>query len=657
MSIAVQPQQLAAWRVTTPLPPIPGESGDGYGARVAAAEFIPRLFDLTSMAGASFTHRAALSQLDGKGVRIIADCLGIEANDLAERCMRHGEEPRRTAFFGSHIDRQHVAPTTRRFAPASLLISPHHRALWKLRPFPFCEETWQLLTDTCPNDACATVQRWRWTGGIDLCDRCGEPLTRANVEDVPAHLRDTLAQAIGTIHPDPERRAASSAALPSDLAALGPAALLDLLCAVAGVVDPSIRFPVGKRLISPKAGAPRVAEAVAGAWTVLAGWPSAFESLAAKRLSTRQGRFGDGNGEATVDFLELPSRCRLDPSVEVVIRELAAGLASNASAGYSPRDAASRSGATSSALVKARRDGFIPTVFHLADRGPVPLLERNAVDALAGDARVLHHHAAAELGVTSRAVEEMVRLGILNPAQAAPGRSGEGIARSSLDTLRRRVEANACQIADGIPLDAAMRGTGGRLKPWASAFGALLDGTLHYWLADGADCVTGRIVVAREAVALLRTLPDLPVDPADPYERNMSKGDAADALNLQPNAFSFLAEWPSSNGWARTVPTEWVEAAARRHISAAEISIRLGMASVSVRALMRAEGIGRLSEAGYDRQAFDLAFACIEHDAPAQGIGLQGSWRQPSSEKDGEGMKTKRHPGDARPRGAREPAA
>lgn len=609
MSVADQPQQLAAWRVTTPLPPIPGESGDGYGARVAAAEFIPRLFDFTSMAGASFTHRAALSQLDGKGVRIVADCLGVEAADLAERCMRHGQEPKRTAFFGIHIDRQHVAPTTRRFAPASLLISAHHRALWKLRPFPFCEETWQFLTDTCPNDACATVQRWRWTGGIEHCDRCGEPLTRATVEDVPVHRRDALAQAIGTIHPDPERRADSRAALPSDLAVLGPAALLDLLCAVAGVVDPSIRFPVGKRLISPKADAPRVAEAVAEAWNVLTGWPSAFGSLAAERLSTRQGRFGDGNGEATVDFLELPSRCRLDPDVEVVIRQLAAGLRSNASAGYSPRDAASRSGATSSALVKARRDGVIATVFHLADRGPVPLLERSAIDALAGDARVLHHHAAAELGVTSRAVEEMVRLGILEPAPAAPGRSGEGIARSSLDALRRRIEANACQIADGIPLGAAMRAAGGRLKPWASAFAALLDGKLRYGLADGADCLTARIVVAREAVALLPALRDVPVNPADPYGKLMSKADAADALNLQPNAYSFLAEWPSSNGWTRTVPTDWVEAMTRRYISAAEISMRLGIASLSVRALMRTEGIDRLAEAGYDRNRYDVVFA------------------------------------------------
>lgn len=609
MSIAVEPQSLADWRVTTHRPPIPGESGDGYGARVAAAEFIPRLFDFTSMAGATFTHRAALSQLDERGVRVVADCLGTEAADLAERCMRHGDEPRRTAFFGISIDRQHVAPTTRRFAPASLLISTHHRALWKLRPFPFCEETWQFLTDRCPSAGCAEVQRWRWTGGIEHCDRCGEPLTRATVDEVPSHLRDALTQAVGIVHHDPERRAKSIAALPDELAEIGSAALLDLLCAVAGVVDPDIRYPVGKRLISPKADAARLVEAVATAWTVLTGWPSAFKSLAADRLATRPGRFGDGNGEATVDFLELPSRCRLDPGVETVIRRLAAGLSTNAAAGYTPRDAASRSGATSSALVGARRDGRIPTVFHLTDRGPVPLLERGAVEALADNARVLHHHAAAELGVTSRVIEEMTRLRLLDPALGVPGRSGEGVSRSSLDALQRRIETSARPIVDGVALDAAMRAAGGRLKPWASAFVSLLDGSLPHGLTADGKCLTDKILVPRRAVALLIDLPDVSADPTNPFEPFMSKADAADALNLQPNAYAFLAQWPSSNGWTRTVPVEWVEAMTRRYISAAEISLRLGVAPTSVRPVMREAGVDRLSEAGYDRRQYDRAFA------------------------------------------------
>ena len=601
---------LADWRVTTLHHPIPGESADGYVARVAAAEFIPRMFDITRMAGVNFAHRSALAYQNAAGVRVVADCLRIDADDLAGRCVRDAADLRRVAFFGISLDHQHVAANTRRYSPASLRISRHHRALWKLRAFPFCEETWQLLTDCCPNPNCAAVQRWQRTGGIEHCDQCGEPLYRAVVRDVPAHLRDKLSLAVGLVHPDPTRRTAAVAALPDAIARIGPSALLDLLCAVAGVVDPGIRYSAGKRLISHGASALSVATAVAEAWTIVAGWPSAFESLAAARLATRSGRFGDGNDDATVDFLALPWRCRLDPLVADAIRKLADRLTGNGPRGYSPREAASRSGLAVTALVSARRDGRIPTIFHWVDGRPVPLLERRAIDALCDEARIQHHRAAAQLGVTSRAIEELVQLGILVSAGAAPGKSGNAVTRFSIDALRCRIQMGASSAAvNWISLHAAMRAAGGRLKPWARAIQALNNGSLAYGLTDGTQSLTRRITVSRETVAALVALPDVPADPAQPYEPLMSKADAADALNLLPKSYTFMNEWPSSNGWSPTVPLDWVECMARLHISAPEIAMRLSIKSDSIRALMRENGVRRLSDAGYDRPMYDVVFA------------------------------------------------
>ncbi len=597
----------APWQVRDLHPPLAGESADGFLARVAAAEFAVRTIDFTVLAGASFAHRAALSRQDAKGIAVMADCLKVDAGDLSRRCVVEPGARRRVSFFGASLDRLHVAMGVRRFAPASLDRSEHHRALWTLRPFPFCEETWQFLVERC--SSCDAIQRWRWTNGIALCDRCAEPLNRAAADAVPTELRDRLAAAIGIAHPDPERRAQSLSLLPAELAGIGAAGLLDLLCAVAGVVDPSIRWNRSCRLIHPSAPAPATAAAVAQAWDVMKAWPSGFERLAGDRLGRREGRFGDGNDGATLDFLKLPERATLPTDVSLTIEDVRDRLRSNANQGIHIRSAAAHVGAAVKAISAARRRGEIATIFHLQANRPLPLLDRGSLEAMWGDPRVRYVQAANSLGITYRGVEELVVLGRLEPAANRPlGSSQAAVTAPSLDLLVALLRnGSGSVLKHPMPLRDAMRFAGARLKPWGLVIDAMLAGRVDYVLRDGEGALADLMEV--DADAAIPIAREGSVESDRSFFAMMSKRDAVETLNLHPQRnHPILATWPSDHSAAQTVPVAEVLAIARRHVSASEIALRLSLPSNSVRRACREKGIRRLSDAGYDREAFDRAF-------------------------------------------------
>jgi hypothetical protein len=472
-----------------------------------------------------------------------------------------------------------------------------------------CErpETWTLLTTACPDRHCGAVQRWRWTRGIDICDRCGGPLDRADTPEVPLSLRASLANAVGIIHPDSATRTKALARLPDDLAAMTPAGVLDLLGAVAGVVDPAIRYPAARQLIHPNSEPGRIIEAVATAFPVLEGWPDAFVGLASERLSRRVGKHGDGNRGATIAFLDLPSRCTLQPEVANVISDMRRLLGAGREAGYSPEQAAAKCGTRPSTILAARREGRIPTVFHLDGNRAVALLGRRHVDELGRTFRIPYHAAAASLGVTYRSIEELVALGILDQCPLElKARSVPAVTGRSLNALNDRLmETGGGPIEDGVSLELAMRAVGGRLKPWAGTLCAMLDAAIPFRLDGRGRGLIRRALVGRSAWIALRDVADVPEPFPGAFSGAMSKADAADALNLRPSGYALLSRWPSSHGWTRTVPVCEVIAMTQSLISPAEIAARLNVASKQVRKLMRHAEVRRISHAGYDRQAFD----------------------------------------------------
>ncbi|MFD1787566.1 hypothetical protein ACFSC3_08280 [Sphingomonas floccifaciens] len=595
-------------QVRTVLAPLPGESADGLLGRVAAAECATRMLDFTRVAGASFSHHAALSRQEPEGVRLVARCIGADPDDLAERCTVTSLETREIAFFGLRIDPRHVAGSVRRYAPASLAASPHHRALWMLKPFPFCEETWQLLVEHCPSPHCGAVQHWRWTNGIDLCDRCGEQLTRARADEIPEDLRQNLLDALGLFHPDPSRREASQSLLPDGLARLDGGALLDLLSAIAGVVDPCIRYASNKRVLDQAAPPSAVTAAVASAWSMMVGWPERFERLIGERLSTREGRFGDGNDGATLAFLNLPRRSKMRSDARHAVSLLCDRLENNAASGYRTMDAASRLSVNASELTAARRRGDIPTVFHLGlpQRRPVPLVERSAIDRLAGRQMVPRFAVEVLLGASSQTVDALVATGVLEAAMFAPGDVGGRIYRESVDAFVARLAAASRTIdCETIPLRTAMRIVGGRFKPWPEALSAMLAGRIAFEFDPNAKTVVDGIRVATETAALLLGLPS--ADGAGtPTPMTLLKAEAIEILNLRLSAgATVLGDWKGTRTRSGEVPTSFVLDLAKTHIAPAEAALRLSTGCKGVRHFMARHGIEKLSDAGYDRAKFE----------------------------------------------------
>lgn len=602
---------LAPWRLEGAPPPRHGESLDGYVARVAASQFMPRSLDITSLAGATFGHRPQLSRCRHDGIAIVADCLGIEADDLCEMGAVDAAYPSRVRFLGTSVDRRHVTVVTRRFAPAAMALDdPVHRAMWTLVPFPFDVETWQLLTDRC--SSCETTQRWHHTPGIDLCDRCGEPLARAETTSVAEDLRERLSLAAGLVDPDPERRQRSRDRLGAPLQGLAGGEALDLLCAVATVVDPSIRIPNDHHAISRRADPKAVIGAIAEAWAALSEWPEGFARLAADRLSRRPGRHGDGNSGNTLHLLFGLDGTRFGPKVNAALRDLVEYLRDGTSRGYPiKRAAAIVPGATATGLAEARRRGEIPTVFHLNGERPVPLLDRASIDKMAMPS-ITAVSVAEQLGITAGAVPGLVRLGLLEPCTLALGRSDrERVTILSLDALLRRLaDVARPDVSDPLPIRSAMAVVAGRRKPWAAAIAAMLDGRLPFSNTGSKSAVVLNTVISTEDLALIETLESDAF--VDQRPATVSLKEASEILNVHVSKGTHLL---SAQGAAHRGQLQFqladIERLGSSLMSSAELCVRLGIPKITARRLMQRHGIGRLSEGGYDRASVIAALPAL----------------------------------------------
>lgn len=286
-------------------------------------------------------------------------------------------------------------------------------------------------------------------------------------------------------------------------------------------------------------------------------------------------------------------------------------LRANADKGYSVLEASAQCGARVTLLTAARRKGIIPTVFHLAGGRAVPLLDAAAVDDMDAGNRILHHHAAAKLGVTFRAIEELAAAGLLRTAPYIPGRSGEpAIMRDSLEALLARFSSTSIDTrGEWVPLRAAMRRFGGRLKPWAPALRSALIGELPYHLTDGMGSIVDRLSIPKASANSIQFLAEIGPKAGCRYADMMSKQDAADALNLHlSQIWPVLSTWPSNTGPTRTVPVSAVLELARRHIAPTEAAQKLAVSPNAVRSILRENGIEKLSEAGYDRLKFEEVF-------------------------------------------------
>lgn len=609
-------RSIAPWRARPERPPHPDESFNGYMAFRAAQERLPTVTPITSLAGTRYGHRPDVA-LTGQGLDEIGDCLGVAPSVLAERVhplVAHDRRGQRRSFFGVALDRRLIDQYVRSFSPAALAKSPHHRAIWSIRPLPFCVVEWELLVSVCPSDHCGAGQSWLHTNGVDRCDKCATSLIDAPTERVPEEIRPPLGLLAGLVDPDPAVRAASLAPLPKEVRAMGAGPAFELAVAVAGFVDPDLRAGHHARFFRRGVAPLPVCRAMAEAWTILSRWPEGVETRAAEALARRDGRFGDGNRGATMDLIWLSGSQAAPVEVTDALTALERRLRDNRHLGLDCKAAAAATGLGPTRIAEIRRMGVLPTVFHLDGDRPHPLIEKKAVELLSAQLRgsVDMVAAAMTLGLPRYGVEQLVHQGLLDVVTVNATASGLDVPRvtaASIERLASRIVAagRACTSEHPHALQAGLHGLRGH-KPWGRSIAAIVDGTVRCVVEDGEGPLAARVRLDAESRLRLRGLRCDPSDGQSRFFDLMSKKDAAEVLNLHDrHALPLLQRWPSFGGKEAVVPVAEVLALTERYVSPAEFADIFGLKPTEIRWEAARMGVARISPAGFGRSEVDEA--------------------------------------------------
>lgn len=572
---------LSPWRVTRVLPVIVGESLDGYVARVAAAHHMPRMAQITEVTGDIQSHRPNASFCDDTGLEILADCLGISPGSARLHSPLSSPDTELLNFFGTLVPRDALQFSYRRFSPQSLSMSAHHRGLWQLRQLPICTETWEYLEERCPNPSCRRRQVWRRAAGIDLCDYCAEPLTRAQATPVPESLREGLAMLIGLIHHDTDRRRIARRHLPPDLSDLGGGHLLELACVLAPVMDRRVASLLNSRSLCLDSARNVVVPALAATWTFLAGWPGAIEQHVAKKLNIGGSEKGGSTRKAFYQVLCDRTDPRLSPAVQKVLSQLVERCRTARSRGVTIAEMTRLTGADRPTLFEMRKAGKLPSFLALdgirlqvlvAHEIVAPLLAQNKP-------RLRLVHAGEMLGVPTYAIREMVHLGLVTAAPVPPGRGDYlqlAVYRDSLQVFQSRLSRRLAQATggDSVSLAEAMRKIGGRPKPWAMVLKAIVNGELRASANEGEAPLVQRITFELDELPSLRRFQHS--GSMDWSDCIVTKSDLAEMMNINPSRFSRHSEFLLGPGPAlREVTMDTARRLAQTYICTGEMSGKL----------------------------------------------------------------------------------
>jgi hypothetical protein len=477
----------------SPTIPIAGESARSLFCRAAGGHGVPLSFTILRHLGMQYRNVVTIAEDQHLDVHEMARIIKVDANEIEARRYRPVGS-KRYSFFGLELPTAAIEKKVRRFAPASLAISPHIRAEWELRDLPFCAESWDMLTDRC---TCRVVQGWiRLNRGVHRCDDCGRDLSMIEVTKVPSHLRDQLSFYAGLVSPlrtvveeavsslPPAIRQAERAALFQCVKLLrravagrnaDPARDLEALhAACAAILD----WPIGIAALSPANATP------ASAWSATL---SAYRQLRPGRTSnpdtestqarpaTKDGGGGDG----------APRGCDL--------------------IGIRPAYELAR--LTPETLRAGRRFGHLGDHYRLRGVKQVEAFRPDEVELFADAVRerLTTEAAGYRLGVGGRAIRDMVASGHMTA-------SGIQLTEDEVILTDQDVQDLIDGLMDGsilsepVPLRTALMFVSGRPKPWGTLIGELLAGALPFQLADGDGRLFDRLQIERRDIPTICAL-------------------------------------------------------------------------------------------------------------------------------------------------------
>jgi transposase-like protein len=228
--------------------PYPDESLLGYIDRASQRTVVRSLHAVLRLAGSTKNLSSPRPyNIDEDKARGIATLFKLSPHEILSRLYPWGEfdhaKESTIDFFGTKIRAQYFESAIRRVSPRALRISPHHRAIWDLRPFAFDPETRERLLVRCP--VCDRRLGWSRLAGPTNCEHCrdeqGRPTDLRAFPQPLVELDDEEAMdfAIALVHPDRAKRDLAHKLIPDELRSVSASDLFEAIISIASILRPS----------------------------------------------------------------------------------------------------------------------------------------------------------------------------------------------------------------------------------------------------------------------------------------------------------------------------------------------------------------------------------------------------------------------------------
>lgn len=303
-------------RLVVPVQPLSGESLAGLIARAAERNGYHRAGMVLEIAGLSPLRPESVGSRPIETAESLALALGTDV-DALKPLYHSALDQTYVDFFGVPIRIVLREASRRRVSPRALKVSPHHRAIWQIRPFSFDPATREMLLDRCP--VCNNLLGFVRTQGICFCDHCSqagelgygiEP--SVDLRDFPQPLVEVAdIEALDFVSSlvDPEANSSAYHSVSDDLASLSRGELFEMALSLGTAwklnddniqLDPEHLVSSRYDVLSP--------DSLAKAGRALLNWPNGFIAFcteAAENAGQRDGDFSRNKELGALANLQL----------------------------------------------------------------------------------------------------------------------------------------------------------------------------------------------------------------------------------------------------------------------------------------------------------------------------------------------------------------